>query len=227
MTDTSPVTRALRAERVVLETGQVGELETGGARPAGQFRRPDQPGVAVRAHRQEPHHVFGADDGEGEGLGVAVDGRDDHVAAGPHEAGERRDDGRRVGHVLQHLEAGDDVEARGRRFGQCFDRDLPVFHRQAGLDGVQPCDGERFRREVDPEYPGTPARHAFGQQAAPATDVEDLPARETGTRLDVVEPGGIEVVQGPEFAVRVPPARRRRVEFRDLRGVDVRAVLHP
>ncbi len=78
-----------------------------------------------------------------------------------------------------------------------------------------------------PKHPGTPARHAFGQEAAAATDVENLMTGEAGACLDVVEPGGIEVVKRPELAIRVPPAWRRRIEFRDLRGVHVRAVLHP
>ena len=63
------------AEWVVVESREVGELESGVTRPARQFRRPDQARVAMRAHRQEAQQVFGADDGEGEGLGVAVDRR--------------------------------------------------------------------------------------------------------------------------------------------------------
>ncbi len=92
---------------------------------------------------------------------------------------------------------------------------------------MQARDRDRFRREVDAQHPGAPARHSLGQQAAAATHVEDLQAGKAGTCLDVVEPGWIEVVKRPEIAVRVPPVRRRGVEFRDLRGIHVRAVLHP
>ena len=92
---------------------------------------------------------------------------------------------------------------------------------------MQARDGERLLREVDAHHPGAAPRHAFGEQAAAAADVQNLPAGESGARFDVVEAGRIQVVQGPKFAVRVPPARRRRVEFRDLRGVEIRPVLHP
>ena len=36
-----------------------------------------------------------------------------------------------------------------------------------------------------------------------------------------------EVVQGPKLPFGVPPARCRRIEFRDLRRVEIPAVFHP
>ena len=85
----------------------------------------------------------------------------------------------------------------------------------------------RFRRKVNTGHPGASPRHALGQESAPATDVEHAMSCKPGTRFDVIEPRGIEVMQGPELAVWVPPARRRRVKFGDLGRVDIQAVLHP
>ena len=129
--------------------------------------------------------------------------------------------------MLEHLKTGDEVELPGRRYGECFHRDFAVFDRETRLLGMQPCDGKGLGSEVDAEHPGATARHALGQEAAATADVGDPTSGETGACVDVIEPGGIEVVQGAELAVRIPPAWRRRVEFRDLGGVDVGAVLHP
>ena len=70
-------------------------------------------------------------------------------------------------------------------------------------------------------------KHYKDRAKKSATGIDDLAPREPGARLDVVEPRRIEVVEGAELSAGIPPARRRGVEFRDLRGIEVRAVLHP
>ncbi len=92
---------------------------------------------------------------------------------------------------------------------------------------MQPCDRERLGREVDARYPGAASGHALGEQAAAAADIQHPAAGESRAGVDVIEAGGIEVVQGAKLPFGVPPARRRRVEFRDLRRVEIPAVFHP
>src|SRR6185436_8202059 len=65
------------------------------------------------------------------------------------------------------------------------------------------------------------ARHALGENAAAAADVEHVLARERRVALDPFQAQRIDLVQRPELALRVPPARGEAAEFLELGGVRV------
>src|SRR5690606_21223476 len=74
-------------QRVVGQADDVLHIQPGLAAPAAQFCGPDELGVFMGAPRQHAQHIFGTDDGKGEGLGVAVDGREEYVTAGLDQGG--------------------------------------------------------------------------------------------------------------------------------------------
>lgn len=148
------------------------------------------------------------------------------MAPGAHQRGERLDDPGRTGHVLQHFEAGDHVEAP-RPLGGKVRRGLqPVVDLDAGLQCVQPCHFQRAARQVDADDPGAASRHALGDQPAAAADVEGLPAGQPGPRLDEVDAQGVQVVQRPELPGRIPPPLGHGLELGELGRVDVFVGLH-
>ena len=164
--------------RVVLHAAGMAQVEAGGAAVRGQFARPDQLLVLVRAARQHAEHVLGADDREQEGLQVAVDGREEHPAAGLDEVGAGLDDRGRIGHVFEHFHAGHDVEAARLLGRQRLGADLAVLDAaRAGLQRMQLRHLERLVGQVDAQHLGALARHRVGQDAAAAADVEHALAR--------------------------------------------------
>jgi hypothetical protein len=209
-----------------VQAGDVREHEPGGAPAARQFRGADQAGVLVRAGRQQPHQVLGADDREGKGPQAAVQRRADHVAARPHQLCECSHDRGRIRHVLEQFETGHQVIGAGLYRGEFLGAREPVVDVQSAVLGMQSRDFEGCRREVDAGDAGTAADHAFGQQAATAADVEYAAAGQSGAGLEVVEPRGIHLVQRPELAGRVPPARRGGVETGDFRRIGIACRSH-
>ena len=79
---------------------------------AREFRGRDEPAPVMGADRQPAQQVFGADLGGQERPRRAVQGGQEQQAARRQQAGQRRHEGGRVGHVLDHLERGDHREAR-------------------------------------------------------------------------------------------------------------------
>ena len=130
------------------------------------------------ATRQQAEHVLGADDREREALRVAVKRREKDRAARAQQRRARRDDDGRLGHVLEHLEAGDDVEAGGPLACELLDVDAAIVHRDAAIGGVLARGVEAGLREVDPEHRGSASGERLAQQAAAAADVEHARARQ-------------------------------------------------
>jgi len=87
---------------------------------------------------------------------------------------------------------------------------------------VQLGDFDRLRPEIDARDLRAASGHRFAEQPAAAAHVEHALAGEPGTIVDVVESHGIQRVQRPELAVRVPPALRDGVEARDLLRIVIR-----
>ncbi len=75
------------------------------------------------------------------------------------------------------------------------------------------------RREIDAGDRGAGARQRFGEQSSAAADVEHARALQLRALLHVAGAHRIELVQRLEFAVDIPEAMRRGVEFGDFRGV--------
>ena len=76
--------------------------------------------------------------------------------------------------MLEHLQAGDDIETAGAFGGQLFDCHMAVVHLAPRFEQVQASDSERFLGQVDAGDPGALSRHALSQQTAAAADVENL-----------------------------------------------------
>jgi hypothetical protein len=131
------------------------------------------------------------------------------------------DDGRRVGHVLEHFHAGDDVEFAGVLRGKILGRHQLVVDLLARFVEVQLGDLERLVREVDAADGVARAGHRLGEDAAAAADVEHLLAGERRQPVDPFQAQRIDLVQRLELGVRVPPAVGEFGKFGDFGGVNV------
>ena len=193
---------------------------------AAELRGADEARPVVRAPRQQAQHVLGAQDREQVRLRVAVDRGEDERRRRAWPARARGDDPRGSRHVLEHLHAGDDVERRGDSALQRFGRDEAVVDRDAGFE---PCSRATPRALSDRSMPVTcaPRRgHRLGEDAAAASDVERRACRRGRRPSRSIQPSrsGLISCSGRNSLCRIPPAMRERREFRELGGVDVRAM---
>src|SRR6266850_2248243 len=117
--------------------------------------------------------------------------------------------------------AGHDVELPGVALGVVLGACAFVSHRRLALQQVELGNAQRFFREVDARDPGPAVRHRLGEDAAAAAHVEHALAAEARAAVDPVEAQRVDVVQGAELAVRVPPAVRELAEFLQLCRVGV------
>ena len=189
---------------------------------ARQFRRSDETLVLVRAARQQPHHVLGADDRHQEGLEVAVQRRDEYRPAGhderqrrsrawqPDRAGARASPcsrPRQTGHRSQQLQ-----------FASKYAGILhAVVDGQARFGGMESRDLDHRRRQVDGRDPGAcagPAPRQTGRRHSPRR----APAhRQAGVReATQAARTGFSLVQRAELAARIPEAVREIVELGNL-----------
>ena len=134
--------------------------------------------------------------------------------------------------MLDDLHRQHDVERRAF-VGQLFDRARAIGEAGARLVGVAPRRLDIARRRVEAGDVGAQSGERLGEQAAPATDVEDRQAGEQ--RLvgvgrggetpgyDAAQPGDaqrIDPMQRAHRAGRVPPVVAERFEARDVGRVD-------
>ena len=105
--------------------------------------------------------------------------------------------------------------AAGLLGGQRLGRDLAVLDAAASpASSACSCATlQRLGRQVDAQHLGAAPRHRIGQDAAAAADVEHALARQRRDALDPVQAQRIDLVQRPEFAVRVPPAMGQLAEL--------------
>ena len=123
--------------------------------------------------------------------------------------------------MLEHLQAGDDVELAGHLGCQLFGGDTAVFHRDAGFQLVQLGHCQRRFAHVDAGDGGAALGHGFAEDAAAAADVQHALAGEVDALVDPVDPQGVDVVQGLELAFAVPPAVGEGLELGDFGVIDV------
>ena len=130
---------------------------------------------------------------------------------------------RRLRHVLEHLHAGDDIEAPG----------LPLRELRRARDAV--VDGERSRSGVQRATSIMPGARSIAVTVAPAcasASASSPPpqptsrtraAGEHGTLADEARAQRIEQVQRAKFPLADPRTVRQRVELGKLRGVGIGA----
>jgi hypothetical protein len=184
--------------------------------------------------RLEPaQQVFGPDDGEGEALQRAIQGRGEEKAAGLDERGGGRDEGFRIGDVLDHLHRAHDVEAPRLR-GELFDRRRAIGEPRAGLLRMAAGRRDRSGRRIDADDVRAEARQRLGKQPRAAADVEkaDPGERRPCRRLELemppdqiarpADPDRVEAMQRRHRPIGVPPGVAQRVETGDLLGHDAR-----
>ncbi len=143
------------------------------------------------------------------------------MSAGSYQAGAGVHRRGRVGHVLEHLHAGDDVEARRAGLGQGLGGGLLVVHRHAGFQRVELCDRKRGFAHVDPGHGRATGRHALREDPAAASHVQHGFVCEPGVLVDIVQPQRIDVMKRLELAARIPPAVGELLELGDLGLIDV------
>ena len=153
---------------------------------------------------------------------IAIDRREEDPAAGLGQLGAGADDRRWVGHVLEHLHAGDHVELGRQLLRQRLGGHLPVLDvARAGFEGMQLRHFQRLGGEVDAEHAGALARHRVGRIPPPQpTSSTRLPAS-PACRSIQSRRRGIDLVQRTELAVRVPPAMGEFAELGEFLRVDV------
>ncbi|MPN01134.1 hypothetical protein SDC9_148337 [bioreactor metagenome] len=160
----------------------------------------------MRALGQHIEHVFGTNDREQVGLGVAVEGGQENMAPRLDQSCAGGDNAGRIRDVFEHFQAGHGIERAGHFVGQLFDSNLAVIDLLAAFKQVQLGNAERLFGKINAGDVGSTCRHAFGEQSAATADIEDTLAGQADCTIDPVKAQRVDVVQRLEFAVRVPPA---------------------
>jgi hypothetical protein len=129
--------------------------------------------------------------------------------------------------VLNNLHGEHDVESLARR-GERLGRRRAIVDGQAGGCGMQPGHLDVDGGGVGADHIGAEPRHRLRQEPAAAADVEQP---QGGERLrfsriaaemarrnvaNIGQPHRVELVQGPELSVRVPPFGGHPLEFLDF-----------
>jgi hypothetical protein len=105
---------------------------------------------------------------------------------------------------------------------QVFRPDFPVSHAwRLRLQGVQLRDPQRFGGQINTKNLRTLTRHGVGQDAATATNIHHLQALQRHKSIDPIQPQGVDLVQGAEFPLLVPPAVRELGELREFGRVNI------
>ena len=209
-------------QRVEGQTGDVLQVQAGVANPAAQLGRADELGKFVGSARQHAQDVLGANDGEHERLGIAVDGGEKHLAARLDQFGAGANHRAWIWHVLEHLQAGHHVKGAGVQLGKLLGGALLVVDADAGLQLVQAGDGQWRLAHVDAGHLGAALGHGLSQNAATAANVQHLLAGQAGAFVDPVGTQRVDLVQRFELAVTVPPAACQRLEFGDFSAINVK-----
>ncbi|MNV91503.1 hypothetical protein D3C71_1860030 [compost metagenome] len=77
---------------------------------------------------QHVQHVLGTDNGQHEGLGIAVNSGEKHPASRFHQLRASANHRTRVRDVLKHLHTGDHVKTGGLLLCEPFNADFPVLN---------------------------------------------------------------------------------------------------
>ena len=86
----------------------------------------------------------------------------------------------------------------------------------AGFQAMQVGNVDQLFAEIDAQRIGAAFSQAFGQNPAAATDVDHALVLQVGISPDEFQAQWVDVVQGFELAVWIPPAFGLRAEFVDF-----------
>jgi hypothetical protein len=134
--------------------------------------RADQLFILMGAARQPAQDVFGGEDGECRCLHRAVDGGDEHQAAGADHLRAGGHEEFDVGDVFDHFHVQHDIEGLAG-FGQLLGRHGAVIDRHARGLRMRGGDADVLFGGVGADDRRAHAGHRLGQQAAAAADIED------------------------------------------------------
>ncbi len=109
--------------------------------------------------------------------------------------------------MLQEFQAGHDIELTAMPECIIFRTDLFVVDTQSAFPEMQAGNSERFITQVYARNIGAIRRQPFRQQAAAATDIQDLLSGDLHPLLDVVGAQGVDVMERLELAFGIPPSR--------------------
>lgn len=205
----------------------MGCREAGPAQAKHELRGANEPAPVMRAPRQPTQDIFGADDRQRERARSAIERRADKDAAGLNEGTEGGEEGIAIGDVLDDFEREDDVKAFA---GACQRLDIrnPIIDRQPTRQGVGAGGGDRGPAGIDAGDGETEPGHRLGHEAAATADVREAQAGERRERAritlkmreelaaDEIDADGIYLVERPEAARLIPPARTLRGETVDI-----------
>lgn len=100
--------------------------------------------------------------------------------------------------------------------------DLLIIYVQATFQGVQPGHRQRCFAHVDCSDIGASVRHALGQDAAAAADIQHPFAIQLHPLINVVQAQWVDVVQRFEFTLLIPPAVSHGFKFGNFGGVYIK-----
>jgi hypothetical protein len=104
-----------------------------------------------------------------------------------------------------------------------LNRFLNIVDLNTALQGVQLRHLQRFGAHVQSGDRRAFARHALGEDAAAAADIEDFFTEQAaGAFGDIAQPQRVDAVERFELALQIPPARGDGFEFGDFSMIDVR-----
>ena len=188
----------------------LGDRQPGVAAHRGELGRLDELRVVVRAARQQPQHVLGADHREQIRLRIAVDASRKNTWPPGFTSSRTPAPSRRVGHVLEQLHAGDDVVLRAAARARALRR-RSCGTRLRAPDSSR-CSCATLSGLSARSMPVTCApRAAIASLSMPPPQPTSSTrlAAQAGDAVDVVEAQRIDVVQRLELARRDPTSGAR------------------
>ncbi len=220
-------------QRIIYHAGEVAGFEPGTCQRGLQLLGRYEPVPLMGARRNPAQHVFGTDNCESIGFQRPIQCRQDHDTAFGRERCEPLQEGRHVRHVLDDFEEEDGVEAApliDKRFGG---RGL-VMDREPGALRMGLGRGDGLSSGVDACDLGPKARQRFGDETAPAANIQHFEAFEAGRFLwippevrakpvaNIGKPCWVELMKRPEWARLVPPLFGQGRELGDLARIEGR-----
>jgi hypothetical protein len=131
----------------------------------------------MRAARQPAQHIFGPDDRERKGAQGPVQGRHQQNSARLEHALAGGQEGRDIGHMLDHFHGKHGIEAFALR-GESLDGRLSIVDREPRTLGVGLGDLDVLARGIDARDLRAQARERLAEKPSAAADVEHSMPRE-------------------------------------------------